>query len=76
MRQSSKSVINSRMSKGGVRQFTRPSTGSSFLQGDKIQEVIKNLQGMKVKINSKHDRKNSVCVCVLGHGQQWHFNSC
>eukprot|EP00090_Calanus_glacialis_P024427 TRINITY_DN37948_c0_g1_i9.p1 TRINITY_DN37948_c0_g1~~TRINITY_DN37948_c0_g1_i9.p1 ORF type:complete len:683 (-),score=230.28 TRINITY_DN37948_c0_g1_i9:149-2197(-) len=32
------------MSKGGVRQFTRPSTGSSFLQGDKIQEVIKNLQ--------------------------------
>ena len=33
------------MSKGGVRQFHRPSTGSSFLQGDKIQDVIKTLQG-------------------------------
>ena len=62
------------MSKGGVRQFTKPSTGSSFLQGDKIQEVIKNLQGMKVKFKSKHGCKNSVFVCVLGHGQQCHLN--
>jgi len=32
------------MSKGGVRQFHRPNTGSAFLQGDKIQDVIKNFQ--------------------------------
>jgi len=32
------------MSKGGVRQFSMPTSGSAFLQGDKIQEVIRNLQ--------------------------------
>jgi len=37
-------IVTVKMSKGGVRQFSRPSTGSGFLQGDKIQEVIKNLQ--------------------------------
>ena len=40
-------IVTVKMSKGGVRQFSRPSTGSGFLQGDKIQEVIKNLQGIE-----------------------------